>query len=82
MAKKEALKMEKCYFCKGVMEKRKIQHLHKWGKKYIMFENLEAEVCRQCGEVYLSPEILELIDKKTKEEAKPKKTILVPVVAL
>ena len=74
--------MEKCYFCKGTMVKKKIKHLHKWGEKYILFENLNVEVCKQCGEVYLPPEALDMIDKKTKQELKPKRTIAVPVVAL
>jgi len=74
--------MEKCYFCKGKIVKEKVKHLHKWGEKYILFENIEAEVCKQCGEVYFSPEILEMMDKKTKEITVPEKVITIPVVAV
>ena len=46
--------MKTCYFCKGEVVKKKIQHVHQWGEKIVLFEDVPAEVCQQCGEIYFS----------------------------
>ena len=74
--------MKKCYFCKGRLIKKKIQHLHTWGKKIILFEDVEAEVCNQCGEVYFSPKVLKKIDKVATKAFKAKREITIPVVSV
>ena len=74
--------MSRCYFCKGELVAKKIKHLHRWGNKYVLFENLQAEVCKQCGETYFPPESLELVDNKLAHLTNVRKTIPVPVVAL
>lgn len=74
--------MKTCYFCRGELKKEKIRHVHRWGERIIVFDHVPAEVCQQCGEVYLSPEILEVIDRLTLEEQKPERFIRVPVFSL
>ncbi|MGQ9626165.1 MAG: type II toxin-antitoxin system MqsA family antitoxin [Anaerolineae bacterium] len=74
--------MNECYFCKGRIEKRTIRHIHRWGEKIIIFDDVPAEVCTQCGEVYLSPEVLKEIDRFTLEAREPELTITVPVFSL
>ncbi len=59
--------MKKCYFCKGILKNEKNRHFHQWHGEVIVFENLEVEKCSQCGEVFLSPYTLKLIDRKTEE---------------
>lgn len=59
--------MKKCYICKGILSKEKIRHFHQWGDKVVLFENLEVEKCTQCGEVFLDPQTLSLIDQKAEE---------------
>jgi YgiT-type zinc finger domain-containing protein len=71
--------MKKCYFCRGRIVKRKVSHVHRWGKKIILFEDMPAEVCEQCGEIYFSPDTLEMMDKATREVSSIKKSIKVPV---
>ena len=56
-----------CYFCRGEIIEKKIQHVHQWGEKIVLFEDVPAEVCQQCGEVYFSPEVLERMDAVTIE---------------
>ncbi len=73
--------MEVCYFCKGKVEKQKINHMMHWKDRFVLFENLEAEVCKQCGEVYFSPENLEWMDRHAQSDAFQKK-IEVPVVSV
>jgi len=74
--------MSRCYFCKGELVVKRIQHLHKWGTQFVLFENIKAEVCKQCGETYFPPEALELMDEKIAHLPKVRKTIPVPVIAL
>ena len=52
------------------------------GEKIIVFEDVPAEVCQQCGEVYFSPEVLEKMDAVTMGEEEPKATISVPIFSL
>jgi len=49
---------------------------------FILFKNIEAEVCKQCGEVFFLPETLKLIDKHVAEKKTFKETICVPVIEM
>ncbi|GAJ12394.1 unnamed protein product [marine sediment metagenome] len=74
--------MKRCYFCRGEIVEKKIRHIHQWGSKIIIFKDLPAEVCRQCGEVYLSPMVVDKIDYATTQLNKFKKECIeVPVIA-
>lgn len=59
-----------------------IDHLHRWGKEIFLFENVAAEVCSQCGEIFFAPEVLRLMDKQAKGKLKPEKTVTIPVIKL
>ena len=74
--------MKTCYFCQGEVIKKRIRHVHHWGDELVIFENVLAEVCTQCGEVYFSPEVLETMDKANLERTPPDKSIAVPVFSL
>jgi len=74
--------VKECYFCKGPLEEQRIQHIHRWGDQIIVFESVPAEVCQQCGEVYFSPEVLEMMDRAMLEDLEPKACISVPVFSL
>ena len=71
-----------CEFCEGLTVKKKGKK-HHWlhGKLYII-ENIEAEVCKECGERYFHAKILDDIDRilETKHDVKEK--IEVEVVSL
>jgi len=56
--------------------------MHKWGDEFYLFENISTEVCRQCGEVFLAPEILKAIDKIVIEKKSARKTITIPVIEM
>jgi len=73
--------MKKCYFCGGEIIKKKIRHIHQWGDKIVIFEDIPAEVCKQCGEVYFAPNIVETMDKGTMQAEKSKESIRVPVIS-
>ncbi len=72
--------MRKCYFCRGEIIKEKIQHIHQWGDKIVLFKAIPAEVCKQCGEVYFTPDVVEMMDNLTIQAEKTKESIRVPVI--
>jgi len=71
-----------CEFCGGQTEKKKVKRQH-WlkGKLYIV-ENVEAEVCPECGERYFHARILDEIDRLLEKEHAVKERIDVEVVSL
>ncbi|MDI6791946.1 MAG: YgiT-type zinc finger protein [bacterium] len=75
-------RITKCYFCKGRVIEEKIRHMHCWGDNITIFEDVPAEVCQQCGEIYFRPEVLEWMDKAVLEELKPKARVSVPVFSM
>jgi YgiT-type zinc finger domain-containing protein len=82
MEAKETKAMKTCPFCKGDIETRKVSHVHKWGNEYYLFENVQTEVCRQCGEIFFYPETLKLMDEYVKGDKKSEKRISIPVIKM
>lgn len=72
----------KCEFCGGQTTKKKVKRQH-WlqGRLYIV-ENVEAEVCSECGERYFHATILDEIDKMLEAEREVKDEMVVEVVSL
>ena len=71
-----------CEFCGGQTAKKKVKKQH-WlrGKLYII-ENVEAEVCTECGERYFYAKILDQIDYLLETKHDVKDLIHVEVVSL
>ncbi len=71
-----------CEFCDRDTIKKKIKKTH-WihGKLYIV-ENVEAEVCQECGERYFHATVLDKIDNHLNTDHKVKEHIDVEVVAM
>ena len=69
----------KCVFCGGTVKKKQVTFSYEDSDKYILVENVPAEVCTRCGEKTYSPEITDEILKFAKNKFKPVKTIEVPV---
>lgn len=57
-----------CEFCRGKTVKNKVKRQH-WlhGKLYIV-ENVEAEVCPECGERYFHAKVIDEIDHLLEKE--------------
>ncbi len=71
-------KKKQCAICGGIKENR-IQTIDRhWGDKLLIFEDVPVEVCTECGEVWLSPETVEAMEKVVKSNQIPEKTISVP----
>lgn len=71
--------IDRCFFCKGRVEQRSVQHVHQWGEKVFIFKNVPAEVCSQCGEIYFAPQELEKMDKVVQGSLEPEGVTPVPV---
>lgn len=71
-----------CEFCRGKTVKKKVKRQH-WlhGKLYIV-ENVEAEVCPECGERYFHAKVLDEIDRLLEKEHDVKERMNVEVVSL
>lgn len=71
----------KCEFCDSETTKKKVKKQH-WikGKLYIV-ENVEAEVCRECGERYFHASTLDRIDKLVSGDHSVKEILSVEVVS-
>jgi YgiT-type zinc finger domain-containing protein len=76
--------MNRCYFCQGTVKSERITHIHRWKGQVIILEDVPADVCQQCGEVYFAPNVLQAMDRiaEHKQQEEPKKQLLVPVYSL
>lgn len=69
-----------CEFCNGNTINKKVKRQH-WlkGKLYIV-ENVDAEVCIECGERYFHATVLDEIDKYLSADHAVKERVSVEVV--
>ncbi len=69
-----------CEFCGGETRKKRVKKQH-WlqGRLYII-ENVEAEVCQECGERYFHATTLDAIDRHLLKEHIVKQQLCVEVV--
>ena len=74
--------MTKCPFCGGKLEERVVTHPQTYLSKVYILENVPAEVCSQCGEVLLRPEILERMQQLVWSGVAPTCITQVPVYDL
>jgi len=71
-----------CEFCGGNTAKKTVKKQH-WlkGKLYII-ENVEAEVCNQCGERYFHAKTLDAINRLLESDHEVKDRLNVEVVLM
>ncbi len=71
-----------CEFCGGHTVSRKVKRQH-WleGKLYII-ENVDAEVCLECGEQYFHATTLDAIDDLLRKQHPVKQRLEVEVISL
>jgi len=71
-----------CEFCGGQTTTKKVRKNHWLHEKLYIVENVEAEVCTECGERYYHAEILDSIDRLLEGEHPVKDNLQVEVVNL
>lgn len=69
----------RCTFCGGNVEERKVTFSYETPDKFLLVENVPAGVCTKCGERTYSPKVADELLRFVKAEARPTKTITVPV---
>jgi YgiT-type zinc finger domain-containing protein len=74
--------LEHCYFCKGKVTPRRVRHIHEWGEQVFIFEDVQAEVCQQCGEVYFGPDALKRMDEVVQGNQRAAAQLSVPVFSM
>ena len=57
-----------CEFCSGETVKKKVKRQHWLHAKLYIVENVEAEVCSECGERYFHATTLDAIDRVLEAE--------------
>ena len=75
-------KIKKCGECGWSLREQTILHTQPWGEELYRFENVPALVCQQCGHVWLTAEISQLMGEAIQKHRKPKKYQKVPVFSL
>lgn len=71
-----------CEFCKGRTAKRRVTKHHYLAGRLYVVQNVEAEVCAECGERYFHAKTLDAIDAMLKRKHRVRKRLQVEVVAL
>ncbi len=73
--------MEVCRSCRSpdTYEKRAVSQPLKFNGQVIIFENVPALVCRQCGETLFRAETVELMEELGRGERPPSRMDEVPV---
>lgn len=71
-----------CEFCNGNTIKKKVKRQHWLKRKLYIVENVDAEVCTECGERYFHATVLDEIDKYLSAEHEVKEKVYVEVVSM
>ena len=68
---------EKCYFCRGKVERKHITLDYRWGEDLVVIKDVPAGVCQQCGEKYIQSGVYKELEKlaKNKDRLKGKMTV-------
>ncbi|MEA2046105.1 MAG: type II toxin-antitoxin system MqsA family antitoxin [Euryarchaeota archaeon] len=72
--------MKRCYFCKGRIVEQRVRVDFRWGAELVVIEDVPAEVCQQCGEKYISPEVYKEMENLAKTKVKPIRHISIDVI--
>lgn len=76
---KENMKDKLCAICGGKIANRKVTLDRIVENKFYLFEKVSADVCQQCGEIWIPGRTAEWMDEAIQNHIKPKKKIAVPV---
>lgn len=71
-----------CAECGGTLTSRVVTYTHPWGDKLYRFEDVPALVCVQCGHVWLSADVSQLMDDAIRKPAFPQRYEQVPVFSM
>ena len=78
MAARTRQKKELCAICSGGLMKFTITHEERRGINLFLFENVPAQVCAGCGEIWFDEATLQQIDRLIKE-GEPTRKVKTPI---
>jgi YgiT-type zinc finger domain-containing protein len=81
MSTKAKPKKERCAVCGGGLRATTITHEERRGTDLYLFQNVPAQVCTACGEVWIEEATLQEIDRLIRE-GKPVRKVETPVYDL
>jgi YgiT-type zinc finger domain-containing protein len=62
----------RCAVCKGETSEQLIRYVQDFEGRVVIVENVPADVCAQCGEKYVRPDVAEKIQRLVWERPAPK----------
>ncbi|KFD41467.1 hypothetical protein DK28_0208755 [Peptococcaceae bacterium SCADC1_2_3] len=71
-----------CYYCGGSTAPDEINYEACWGEQRILIQDAPVLRCERCHEIFLAPDVLDIIKKIAQEEPKigePELIIRMPV---
>lgn len=63
--------MDECLYCKGQLEEKLVSRVQEYHGRWFLIENVPALVCRQCGEVFYTPQTHSLILRLVRDAQAP-----------
>ena len=70
----------KCEFCSGETKLKRVKRQHWLHRQLFIVENVEAQVCTECGERYFHAKTLDAVDDFLSNQHAIKETLNVEVV--
>ena len=71
---------ENCQFCGGNLEEKKTNVDLRVNDELIIFEDVPAKVCDQCGEKYFSADVYAKLERTVKKKKRVRRAVNVPVI--
>lgn len=71
----------KCEFCNSETTRKKVRKSHWFKGSLYIVEDVEAQVCKECGERYFHATTLDEIDKKISGDHEIKEVLSVEVLS-
>jgi YgiT-type zinc finger domain-containing protein len=72
---------DQCAVCGGKLEYSTITHEERRGSQLYLFQNVPAQVCSACGEIWIDEAVLQEIDRLI-ESGEPVREVKTPVFDL
>ena len=72
----------KCPVCDEPMVAKRIRHMQTWEDRAVVFENVPAELCPRCGEVFFTGSVADRVNQVLWSMGPATRTIEVPVYDL
>ena len=73
------MKSDRCEFCEGVMEQRRILARFRYRGQTIYIENVPAWVCSQCGEEYYDAPVYKGLEEIARQRERIQRVISFPL---